>query len=64
MLVGSTSRMINGKKAIKTVYWRVTNAKNNSDKRMMKSERTIFFKDPATNSPVKVNSDLKFDHLR
>lgn len=61
MLIGSTSRMVNGKKAIKTIYWRVTNGKNNTDKKLIKSERTIKFSQPAVNSPLKINSDSKFE---
>lgn len=63
MLIGSTSRMVNGRKALKTVYWRVTNqtyAKNNTEKKLFKNGRTITFANPAVNSPRKVNSDSMY----
>ena len=61
MLIGLTSRMVNGGKAIKTIYWRAKNVATDGEKKIYKYERTINFKTPATIRSEVVSSDLGYE---
>lgn len=63
MLIGSTSRMINGGKTIKTVYWRVATGKTDIEKKLIKHERTITWKTPANITPQTVSANIQFERF-
>lgn len=61
MLIGSTSRMINGGKAIKTIYWRAKSAATDGEKKIYKYERTFHLKTPANIRSEVVSKDSGYE---
>lgn len=61
MLIGSTSRVVNGGKAIKTIYWRAKSVAADGDKKIYKYERTFNLKTPATVRSDVVSKDLGYE---
>lgn len=61
MLIGSTSRMVNGGKAIKTIYWRAKRVARDGEKKIYKHERTFHLKTPATIRSDVVTNDFGYE---
>lgn len=62
MLIGSTSRFVGGRKAMRTVYWKMTRNGNkpSADEKIIKFGRTINFQNQAPDHVASV----KFDDMK